>query len=65
MLSRREHASAEVAEGLRERGFEASLIEILIGELTEERLLDDERYALLFVRSRAERGRGPIASARR
>jgi len=59
MLSRREHASAEVAERLREQGYAAPLIETLVSELVEERLLDDERYAQAVVRARAARGKGP------
>ena len=59
MLSRREHASSELSARLGEQGFAAPLIELLIEELREERLLDDERYALQFVRARAERGQGP------
>ena len=59
MLSRREHASSEVSSRLLELGFAAPLVEALIAELSEERLLDDERYAVQYVRSRAERGQGP------
>lgn len=59
MLSRREHACAQLASALRERGFEGALVDSLVAELREERLLDDARYALQLVRSRAERGQGP------
>jgi regulatory protein len=59
MLSRREHAAAEVEARLSEQGFAAPLVEELIAELREERLLDDERYALTLVQARAARGQGP------
>ena len=59
MLSRREHSTRQVASGLRERGFAEALIEALLEELQSEHLLDDERYAVQFVRARATRGQGP------
>jgi regulatory protein len=59
MLSRREHSTRQVASGLRERGFAEALVEALLEELQSERLLDDERYAVQFVRARATRGQGP------
>jgi regulatory protein len=59
LLSRREFSSAELHSRLAGQGFDAQLLEALVTELREERLLDDARYATLFVRSHAERGQGP------
>ena len=44
---------------MQEKGFGADLLADLILELQEERLLDDARYAITYVRSHAERGQGP------
>lgn len=59
LLARREFGTAELQSRLLEQGFNPDLLAELILELTEERLLDDARYAAVYVRSRAERGQGP------
>lgn len=60
LLARREHAQAEVRRKLRQRGYEDELAVEVVDELTRQRLLSDERFAEMFVRSRAERGQGPV-----
>lgn len=60
LLARRDHASAELAGKLRERGFDSAVIDPLIVELRERRLLDDERYAGHFVAYHRARGQGPM-----
>ena len=59
MLARRDHARAELAAKLRERGFAAAVVERLIEALGARRLLDDERYARHHVQYHSARGQGP------
>ena len=60
LLARRDHACGELAAKLRERGYDPGVIEPLIAELRERRLLDDERYAGHFVAYHRARGHGPV-----
>jgi regulatory protein len=60
LLARRDHACGELAARLRERGFDAAVIETLVAELRDRRLLDDERYAGHFVAYHRARGQGPM-----
>jgi regulatory protein len=60
LLARRDHACGELAAKLRERGYDPGVIEPLIAELRERRLLDDERYAGHFVAYHRARGQGPM-----
>lgn len=60
LLARREHAQAEIKRKLRDRGYDNDLALEVIDDLTRQRLLSDTRFAEAFIRSRAERGQGPI-----
>lgn len=60
LLARRDHAQAEIRRKLRERGVDGDLIGEVVDELTRQRLLSDDRFAEVFIRSRAERGQGPV-----
>jgi regulatory protein len=60
LLARRDHACGELAGKLRERGYDAGVIELLIADLRSRRLLDDERYAGHFVEYHRARGQGPL-----
>ncbi len=60
LLARREHARAELEHKLSDRGFAASLIEPVLDQLIDDRLLDELRFAESFVSSRARRGQGPV-----
>jgi regulatory protein len=60
LLARREHASAEIKQKLKFRGYDDQLAAEIVDDLTRQRLLSDERFAEVFVRSRAERGQGPV-----
>ncbi len=60
LLARRDHACGELAGKLRERGYDAEVIEALIANLRSRRLLDDERYAGHFVDYHRARGQGPL-----
>jgi regulatory protein len=59
MLSRRDHAAAELRRKLLDRGFDAAVVVSLIERLRAERLLDDRRYLDNFVTYHAGRGQGP------
>jgi regulatory protein len=60
MLARREHSSGELAQRLRDKGYDAALIATVVERLVGEKLLDDNRYIDNFLRSRAARGQGPM-----
>jgi regulatory protein len=60
MLARRDLASTELSKRLTARGYSREDIEAAIASLREERALDDARYAQGQVRSRSERGQGPV-----
>jgi len=63
LLARRDHASGELRERLQRKGFNPEVVEATIGELTEERALDDARYAGNYVSYSAARGQGPLRIA--
>jgi len=60
LLARREHSRLELKRKLSQRRFDATLIDAVIDKLESERLQSDERFAESFVRTRAERGQGPL-----
>ena len=60
LLARRDHACGELAGKLRERGYDAGLVQRLVDELRARRLLDDARYAGHFVQYHRSRGQGPV-----
>lgn len=59
-LSRRDHARAELAVKLSERGYAHADIDEALVKLTEEKYLDDARFAGNFVRYRMQQGKGPV-----
>jgi regulatory protein len=60
LLARREHAQAEIKRKLRDRGYDKELTLEVVDDLTRQRLLSDTRFAEAFIRSRADRGQGPV-----
>ena len=60
LLGRREYSIVEMRRKLVARGFGAPQVDGVLGGLTDERLLSDERFAESFTRMRIERGQGPI-----
>lgn len=60
LLARREHSRAELIEKLDRSGYDPALIRREVDALAAERLQSDERFAEAFLRSRMERGEGPI-----
>lgn len=59
-LARRDYACGELTGKLRQRGYEAGIVQLLIVDLAARRLLDDARYALHFVGYHRARGQGPL-----
>lgn len=60
LLARREHAGSEIKRKLHERGYDAEITAEIVDELSRKRLISDERFAEVFIRSRATRGQGPV-----
>lgn len=60
LLARREHSQQELRRKLTAKGFEAQQVDELIARLLQEGLLSDARFTESFVRSRADRGWGPL-----
>ena len=60
LLSRREHAQAEIKRKLQERGYDDQVTSEVVDELTRKRLLSDDRFAEMFIHARANRGQGPV-----
>ncbi|MEK7475181.1 MAG: regulatory protein RecX [Candidatus Coatesbacteria bacterium] len=55
MIERRPHAVREVVTKLTRKGYEPPAIEAAVERLKEQGLLDDEKFAAAFVRSRIAR----------
>jgi regulatory protein len=62
-LARRDFATGELRLKLESQGYDKAVIAVVIAELTEERALDDARYAEHYVAYQAERGHGPLRIA--
>lgn len=60
MLARREHSVAELSRKLAQRGLDDDVIEATVATLQAERFLSEERFVEQIVRSRIERGDGPM-----
>lgn len=63
LLARREHSSLELRRKLADRGFPQQVIEQVLAGLAAEGLQSDGRFAEQYVRSRAQRGFGPVRIA--
>ncbi|MDQ7015920.1 MAG: regulatory protein RecX [Gammaproteobacteria bacterium] len=59
-MARREHSLLELRQKLRLRKFDSSEIEPVLQRLVDENLQSEARFCEVFVRSRAERGYGPL-----
>lgn len=60
LLVRREHSERELRFKLERREYEAAVIDEVIARLVDDGYLSDARFAEVFVRSRYERGAGPL-----
>jgi regulatory protein len=60
MLSRREHAIAELGQKLAGKGYDEDSVQDTVAQLAADGLVSDERFTEAFVRYRAARGYGPL-----
>ena len=60
LLSRREHSSKELKRKLLEREFESHLIDNILISLQDDNLQSDDRFAECYVRSKIQKGVGPV-----
>lgn len=60
LLSRREHTCQELRQKLQHKGFNAALAEQVTEDLRREGLVSDERFAESYLRSRIDKGYGPV-----
>ena len=58
-LHRRAHARADLARRLVRRGHAAAAVEAALSRAEQQGFLDDAAFAVHFVQTRSERGRGP------
>jgi regulatory protein len=63
LLARRDYASGELRTKLEQHGYDAPTAATAVAELTEERILNDARYAENYVSYHAGRGQGPLRIA--
>jgi len=59
-LARRDYSSADLRLKLLEKGYDATVVTVLLDALRAEKLLDDRRYTENFVLYHAARGLGPL-----
>ncbi|MBL1260099.1 MAG: regulatory protein RecX [Thiotrichaceae bacterium] len=60
LLSRREHAVAELSRKLIGKGFDKAFVDDALVQLVADGLLSDARYAESYVRFRMNKGFGPV-----
>jgi len=60
LLSRREYSRHELVERLAAKGHESAAIDECLDDLAERGLQSDARFAESFLRSRIQRGQGPV-----
>jgi regulatory protein len=60
LLARRDFAGTELKQKLQSQGFETTVVDEAVDELTAGGVLNDARYAEHFVTYHAERGQGPV-----
>ena len=60
LLARRDHSRHELQQKLKQRGFESEEIESALNYLQRENLQSDRAYAESYLRSRQQKGFGPV-----
>jgi len=60
LLARREHSALELRQKLRQRGYSEDVIAPLLEDLVAQDWLSDLRFAEGFLRSRIDKGHGPL-----
>jgi regulatory protein len=63
LLARRDYASGELHAKLEQQGYDGPTVAAAVAELTQERALNDARYAENYVSYHADRGQGPLRIA--
>jgi len=59
-LARREHGYAELLTKVKQRGVPGDLAQEELQKLADEGLQDDSRFADMYTRAQAKRGKGPL-----
>ncbi|MEW5757069.1 MAG: regulatory protein RecX [Pseudomonadota bacterium] len=59
-LARREHAPHELGAKLAHKGYAADVVADVLAQLTDERLLSEERFVEAYIRARSDKGYGPV-----
>jgi regulatory protein len=59
-LALREHSAQEIDEYLRRKGVRPEDAATVVAEFIRGRLIDDERFAALVIKSQTRRGKGPV-----
>ena len=60
MLSRREHTVEELRRKLLAKGFDHDVVTGIVDDLQTRNLVSDDRFVEAFIRSRVNRGQGPV-----
>lgn len=60
LLARREHSEFELRHKLIGRNFTDAIVDAVVGQLVDQGLLSDQRFAEVYARGRFERGYGPL-----
>lgn len=60
LLAMREHGRIELKRKLLRKGAEPQFIDAVLDQLTQDKLLSEERYLESYIRSRANNGYGPL-----
>ena len=60
MLSRREHTVEELRRKLSAKGYEDDVVNDIVDDLETRNLVSDDRFVEAFIRSRVNRGQGPV-----
>jgi regulatory protein len=63
LLARRDFASSELTQKLIAQGYDRNLVAETVQELSDGRILNDQRYSENFVSYHADRGQGPLRIA--
>ena len=60
LLARREHSFAELVRKLERKGWPADAVPVVVQDLADAGLQSDERFAEVYIRSRADKAYGPL-----
>lgn len=60
LLSRREHSIREIEDKLTSKGFDVSVVQMVIDKLVDQGYLSQTRFARSFLSMRISQGKGPL-----